>query len=72
MRVLGLGFYTQSGHAVSGADFGAGEKLFFFVQTLRVCGYISNTGRYFVKNASLDASGAGRTAENGPKQVFLI
>ena len=30
------------------------------------------TGHYFVKNASLDASGAGRTAENGPKQVFLI
>ena len=69
--MLGLGFYTQSGHAVSGADFGAGERLFFFVQTLRVCGYILNAGRYFVKNATLDASAAGHTAENGSKQVFL-
>ena len=68
--MLGLGFYTQSGHAVSGADFGAGEN-FFFVQTLRVCGYILNAGRYFVKNAILDASAAGHTAENGSKQVFL-
>ena len=43
----------------------------FFVQTLRVCGYILNAGRYFVKNATLDASAAGHTAENGSKQVFL-
>ena len=68
--MLGLGFYTQSGHAVSGADFGAGEK-FFFVQTLRVCGHILNAGRYFVKNATLDASAAARTAENEPEEVYL-
>ena len=34
--VLGLGFYTQSGHAVSGADFGAGEKLFFRADLARL------------------------------------
>ena len=34
--MLGLGFYTQSGHAVSGADFGAGEKLFFRADLARL------------------------------------
>ena len=43
----------------------------FFVLTLRVCGYILNAGRYFVKNATLDASAAARTAENEPEEVYL-
>ena len=36
VAVLGLGFYTQSGHAVSGADFSAGEKLFFRADLARL------------------------------------
>ena len=43
----------------------------FFVQTLRVCGYILNAGHYFVKNATLDASAAARPAEKEPKEVYL-
>ena len=34
--VLGLGFYTQSRHAVSGADVGAGEKLFLCADLARL------------------------------------
>ena len=41
------------------------------MQTSRVCVYILNAGRYFVKNATLDASAAARTAENEPKEVYL-
>ena len=33
--------------------------------------YVFNTGRYFVKNATLDASAAADTAENEPKEVYL-
>ena len=47
------------------------DRFFFFWQISRVSVYVLNAGRYFVKNATLDASAAGHTAENGSKQVFL-
>ena len=46
------------------------EKSFFW-QISRVCVHVSNTERYFVKNATLDASAAARTAENEPEEVYL-
>ena len=50
--------------------FGSAEKSFSW-QISRVSAYVLCTKRYFVKNATLDASAAARTAENEPEEVYL-
>ena len=44
----------------------------FFWQFSRVSVYGLSTGRFFVKDATLDASAAAHTAENEAKQVLLV
>ena len=52
-----------------GADFGAGRR-FVFSQISRVCASVLYTRCNSVKNATLDASVAAHTAENGPPKVW--